>query len=382
MTAGRPLAEIVAELERRRQPGVTRDFTADTRSMRYDAADADRDTPTLGFVAGDPFPADTSFPLTPYADTQLVEWALIGKHVAASIRNAGGPALVEQCISARFDGEGAAIRLVRILDGHVRAFLPAGYRRLDDYALLTAVAPVLQSAGVGVVASDLTERRLYVHAVSERLAFEVRDDEPWHFGIVVRGSEVGAGGVGIDPVLCGPGGEHPIIFARPMSLASGAFDTEAFGSGNVTELPASDAADDPDFWERMRERAEGELSGAVPSRTRTWVEAAAEIDAPYAASAIAKNAVGLTAEVTAMFGVRLLERLGKVRGGAPTLYDCAIVLASFAADAPDSDAAYEIARSAARLVMGQSAGLRSQVAPAAAVPVNAPATKKRKRGSA
>ncbi len=82
-----------------------------------------------------------------------------------------------------------------------RAFLSDRYRPLDHYQLMEAVLPLLHEQGIRVESCELTEKRLYLKAVSERITGEVKVGETVMAGIIVSNSEVGFGALGIQPLV-------------------------------------------------------------------------------------------------------------------------------------------------------------------------------------
>ncbi len=87
-------------------------------------------------------------------------------------------------------------RLVRTsCDGvpHVRALLSDRYRPLDNPNLLAAVLPTLQERNVKIVSTEVTERRLYLKALNERLTGEIRVGQTVMAGVAISNSEIGLG---------------------------------------------------------------------------------------------------------------------------------------------------------------------------------------------
>lgn len=64
-------------------------------------------------------------------------------------------------------------RMVRTLDGNVRAFLSDRYRPLENEDLAEAVLPVLMDMNVLIASSEITERRMYIKAIDRRIMEEV-----------------------------------------------------------------------------------------------------------------------------------------------------------------------------------------------------------------
>jgi hypothetical protein len=108
-------------------------------------------------------------------------------------------------------------RMVRMIDGRVRAFLSNRYRRLDNDELLAhAVVPVFQEFGEDRLrfhVAALTDERLYIRAVLPELSADIELDPTNHAigpegggdvvqaGVEIRNSEVGAGALSVTPFI-------------------------------------------------------------------------------------------------------------------------------------------------------------------------------------
>lgn len=92
-------------------------------------------------------------------------------------------------------------RLLRTLDGNVRGLLSSRYRILDAHDMLEAVFPVLQDKGMSVASSEITEKRLFIKALSSRLRSEVKVGDVVQYGLVISTSDVGAGSVRVEPLI-------------------------------------------------------------------------------------------------------------------------------------------------------------------------------------
>ena len=93
-------------------------------------------------------------------------------------------------------------RLVRTLDGGARAFLSDRFRPLDHMVVAKAALPVLQGEpGINIRSCALSERRLYLQAVTARVQREVRVGDPVQAGVMISNSEVGCGSVRVEPLI-------------------------------------------------------------------------------------------------------------------------------------------------------------------------------------
>ena len=93
-------------------------------------------------------------------------------------------------------------RMIRTLDGNVRAFLSDRYRRIDNEMVAEAVLPVIgKMAGADIKSCEITDDRLYLKVVNERLTSEVSVGDVVQAGFMITNSEVGLGSVNVSPLL-------------------------------------------------------------------------------------------------------------------------------------------------------------------------------------
>lgn len=95
-------------------------------------------------------------------------------------------------------------RMVRTIEGKVRALLSDSYQRIDNYEVAEVALDILSGVpGLRVVSSAVTDSRLYIKAVSDSLQLPVpgskRVGDLVETGVVVSNSEVGLGAVSIMP---------------------------------------------------------------------------------------------------------------------------------------------------------------------------------------
>lgn len=92
-------------------------------------------------------------------------------------------------------------RMLRTMDGHIRAVLSDKFRPLDNYDLLEAVLPAIKETECKIVSCEVTETRLYVKAITERITTEIAKGDVVQAGLVISNSEVGAGAVCVEPLV-------------------------------------------------------------------------------------------------------------------------------------------------------------------------------------
>lgn len=193
MKHGKSLQELAAEVERQRH--ARKDYVASTEQLSFVKG---------GFEPTRPVPMirlnDAPMPITEVAHEQLGGYAGVPRQYYDRIVKEF-PDLWADTMNTLVPARPAR-RMVRTLDGNVRAFLSDAYRRLDNAELLEAVLPVFADfPGIVVESAEVTERRLYVKAVYPKLEAEVRVGDPVQAGIVISNSEVGSGSYSIQQMV-------------------------------------------------------------------------------------------------------------------------------------------------------------------------------------
>ncbi len=189
MKSGKTLSELALELER--QAESKKDYIASTEVLEM------TDT---GEIALD---GDTrqEFAVTDHAHSQIAARLDIPAKYYQRMRSSA-PQLLAANVNEWFHQKPER-RMVRTLDGQVRAYLSERYRPLDNYDLAEAVLPVLKEMGEGlkIVSTELTESRMYIKVINERLELEVNKGDAVQAGIVISNSEVGMGSLKVEPLI-------------------------------------------------------------------------------------------------------------------------------------------------------------------------------------
>ena len=189
MKTGRTLTELAIELER--QSETKKDFIASTEVLEM--------TETGAMVLeGD---KSQEFEIADVAHTQIAARLDIPAKYYQRMRDKA-PELLAANVNGWFHQKPER-RMVRTLDGQMRAFLSDRYRRLDNYDLAAAVLPVLKDMGEGlkIVSTQLTESRMYIKVINERLELEVKLGDVLQAGMVISNSEVGLGSLKVEPLI-------------------------------------------------------------------------------------------------------------------------------------------------------------------------------------
>jgi hypothetical protein len=249
MKQGRTVTEIAKELER--QADSKRDFLTPTNHMMMLAE------------AGGPALLDLdrhgAFPIRETAHGQLAEHVGIPKAYYDRTREEA-PALFAANVNHWLSLDTRA-RLVRALDGEARAMLSDKYRRLDNFDLAEVALPAIVERGFSVVAAEVTERRFYLKAVSEKIAAEVKPGDVVQAGISISNSEIGQGTLRIEPLLyflvCTNGMILPDARVKKYHVGRGHGEIDAAVEFfQAATLEMSDRA----FWLKVRDVVRGSMT--------------------------------------------------------------------------------------------------------------------------
>lgn len=192
MKQGRSLLELGKELQRQRLN--RQDFLADTRSLEMETTPYSStlhlslEGNTYGFGIGE------------LAHQQIATRLNIPWRYYAKMKSYA-PDLLDQNVNRWFN-QNSERRMIRVLDGKVRAFLSDRYRRLDNLELCAAVLPVIQEMpGSQVESCEVTPTHLYLKVVNRRVKAEVKVGDVVQAGFVVSNSEVGLGSLRVEPLV-------------------------------------------------------------------------------------------------------------------------------------------------------------------------------------
>ncbi len=233
----------------------------------------------------------------------------------------------------------------------VRAFLSDRYRPLDNAQLLEAVLPPLAAHGTRIISAELTEKKLYVKAVSERITLEVRAGDVVMAGVVITNSEVGFGALAIQPLVYTLKCENGLI-AEDATLRQHHVGRR---HGDASEVDIqhllSDetrTADDRAFFLKVRDVAKAALDVELFRQQVERLRAAAQT--PIAASDLEK-----VVEVTAKrFSLNDQEEAGVLahllRGGDWSLWGLSSAITRHSQDVADYDRATDLERIGGKVI--------------------------------
>lgn len=193
MKPGRSLVALAQELARQRQ--AREDLLVPSACLQC-ATDLLGSTALVITRPG----GTVRYPLTALARRQLADKLKIPFAYFERMRVAA-PALLDANLNTWLRCEDER-RLVRTLDGQVRAVLSDRYRRLDNYDLAEAVLPMLHALpGAQFASVELTDTRLYLKVVVSSVACEIVPGDVVQAGVVIANSEVGHGSLSVEPLV-------------------------------------------------------------------------------------------------------------------------------------------------------------------------------------
>lgn len=189
MKQGKSLVELATEIERQAQS--KRDFKADTSLLTMET-----DANAVSKLAIDGVGA---FGVTSHTHTQIADRLQVPQKFYERLRTQE-PDMLDYTVNQLFR-RNAEPRMVRTLDGNARAFMSNRYRLLDNFDMANALLPVLVDKKLEVASCDLTPDKLYVKAISHRMQAEIKKGDVVEAGVMMSNSEIGKGGVIIQPFL-------------------------------------------------------------------------------------------------------------------------------------------------------------------------------------
>lgn len=182
------LAPLLQELKRQRE--TRKDFIVDSRSLNAVAEP--------GCIVID-IPNQGGHQLTPWAHSQMAGKVGIPLNYYNKMLDAKNFKLLADNINAWLHTEDN--RMIRLLDGRIRAILSDRYRVLDNFDMMFHAMFEFEQAGAEIHRVDLTESHLYIKAVTPRLQGEIRPGDVVQGGVIIRNSEVGASRFVVQPFV-------------------------------------------------------------------------------------------------------------------------------------------------------------------------------------
>lgn len=174
---------------------------------------------------------------------------------------AEAPALLASNVNEWF-GRSNEKRMIRTLGGDARAVLSNAYQRIENEEIAEQVLPILGGIpDVQFVSTQITERRMYIQAVTPRIQAEVRKGDVVQAGVIISNSEIGYGAVSIRPIV------YRLACLNGMVIADAKYSARHVGARieNIEQLLSDEAkkADDKAILLKVRDIVRAAVEGAV-----------------------------------------------------------------------------------------------------------------------
>jgi len=256
MKSGRTLVSLAQELER--QLHSKKDLIVPSQLVHHSTGD-DGQTHIIVNEAGNP----VRYGVTPLARRQLADKLKI-PHAYFERMREEQPVLLDRNVNTWLQSEDDR-RMLRTLDGQVRAVLSDRYRRLDNFDLAESVLPILQRLPeVRFESVELTETRMYLKVVTPQLKHEMSPGDVVQAGVVVSNSEVGHGTLSVQPLI------YRLVCKNGLIASDHALRKTHVGRSLTTEAESVNvfrddtlAADDRAFFLKVRDVVEAAVSEAT-----------------------------------------------------------------------------------------------------------------------
>lgn len=314
MKSGKSLQELAVELHR--QAESKRDFTAPLNRLHAVAQKSDSPQKQL-VIEG----VNGGMTLRPTAHKQMAEALKIpGDYYMRMLAEA--PDLLARNVN-RWLGSVIAFqqehsdwfehspsqgqkKLIRTLDGQIRAILSDSYRPLDNYDLAEAVLPKLHELEAEVLSSEITESRFYLKAATPRIQGIVRVGDTIRAGIALSNSEIGLGSLRLEELdykLECTNGMIRDTAVRKAHLGRGARGQDAIEDAREWFKNETRIADDRAFFLKVRDAAAAMFDREKFDRRLLTYKTAAE-------QTIEGDPVKTVELVSKRFGLNETERTG------------------------------------------------------------------------
>jgi hypothetical protein len=253
MKNGKTIQELAIEIQR--QQDAKRDFLISSDKIKAFVND---DHVEIGFGIKDNDEELFTAPLTKNGHIQLGGFCDIPKKYYDMMLS--HPSLLATNLQHWLE-RSSGKRMVRSLDGNVRAFLSDKYRRLDNYDLAQNVLPMLLDANAEIESCEITDSKLYIKAITHKVQAEVKPGDVVSAGIIISNSETGHGSLSVKPLIyrlvCSNGA---IVddYAMRKYHAGKHTDMEQIEFSNETIK-----ADDKAFWLKVRDLVKFSLNEAT-----------------------------------------------------------------------------------------------------------------------
>ena len=361
MKAGLSLTELAKEIERR--ANAKTDFIAPVSKLKIAVRDgapqAVLNTVNPQIMRKQDGVRERVFGINKVAHEQLADYAGIPMaYYRRMLEN--DPELLAHNVNRWLSDRADERRMVRTLDGQVRAVLSDKYRPLENEDLAEAILPVLMERDLLIMSCQVTESRLYIKAVDRKIEKDVPTGRKMGDGssvffdtlspaITISNSEVGRGSLLIETGVFTKACTNLAIFETKL---------RKFHTGARAGL--SDQV-----YALLTDKTRRLTDAALWSQTRDLVAAAFD-EAQFAAltdriGKATEDRIGKKADV-----VEVIERVGRklglvegerkgvlqtlIESGDMTRYGVHAAITRYSQEVEDYDRATELERMGARVI--------------------------------
>lgn len=329
MKQGITLQELAAEITRQQETKA--DYLADTGAMRMVESDNELSFELEG--------KDDGFKINDNAHSQIGQYLGIPAKYYTKMQEES-PHLLTQNVNHWLHTQ-TENRMLRTLDGNLRAFLSDRYRRIDNGEIAETVLPIIADMKTAQVMScQITETRMYIKVVNPRIQSEVKVGDVVQSGVIISNSEVGCGSVSISPLI------YRLACTNGMVAQDGGVRKYHIGRSNDADLDMgifkdeTIEADDRAFLLKVRDAVTAAADQTAFNRIVQQMRDAAE-------AKIEPIAVPKVVEITSkQFGVTISEGEGilghLIAGGDLSLYGMANAITRYAQDVNSYDRSTEL----------------------------------------
>lgn len=326
------MQELAVELDR--QAKTKRDLLVTTDAMHMDASDTN-----VALQVGT-LDNHEEFNINEIAHRQIGSQLKIPA-IYYDRMKAENPRLLAANVNSWF-GKDSQTRMLRTLDGTARAFLSDRYRRIDNLEVAQAVLPIIgDMEGARIESCEMTESRMYIKVVNERLTLEVTKGDIVQAGIVISNSEVGMGSVNVRPLI------YRLVCSNGMIAADAG--VRKYHVGRVNESTGDEfgifrnetiEADDKAFMMKIEDTVRAAIDeakfGRIVGKLRDATEAKMEAIVAPSVVELASKEYGFNEHE----GAGILGHL--ISGGDLSLYGLANAVTRQAQDVNSYDRATEL----------------------------------------
>jgi hypothetical protein len=345
MKLGKSLVELAQEIERR--SNAKKDFVVPTDKLVAQPQDKDV---ALAF-------GDQNVIANDLAHGQIAQHVGIPKQYYDRMR-AESPELLANNINTWFQ-KYPAPRMVRTLDGKARAFLSDRFRPLENEDLAEAVLPVLSDLKVQIMSCEITDRRLYIKVVDERIQRDIPSGKKMGDGthtffdtvspaMVISNSEVGQGMLAVQTSLWTKVCTNMAIFGEKSIKKHHIGGKHELGGEEFYKLLSDETrrVSDQALWMQVRDVVKGAFDEArfVSLTKELSGMAAQKIDDPIKVVELASKKFGVNETEKASVLKHLIE------GGDLSRYGLFNAVTRTAEDLEDYDRATEFERMGGQIV--------------------------------